>query len=127
MKKAIVPALVLTLGFAATANAATINPANLFGMSEVAQGQLVAHEEAGKAAEHKCAKDKGHKCAADKCAKDKGHKCAADKCSKAKADPKAAPKADLKAGNAGNAKDATHKCAAHKCAAHKCAADKKAH
>ncbi|MBY0403110.1 MAG: hypothetical protein K2X66_04370 [Cyanobacteria bacterium] len=106
--KALVPALVLTLGLSGVAAQANTQADNLFGLKEVsANGLLLAHEEktetkAGEAkeAEHKCAKDKEHKCG-----KEKSHKCAADKCSKEKAH---------KCG-----KEKTHKCAADKCAKEK--------
>jgi hypothetical protein len=113
MKKAIVPALVLTLGVSALAAGSALaeqNDSGLFGLNEVAQnGQLLANHGADhKCGADKCAKDKGHKCAADKgdhAHKDAGHKCAADKCA--------------------SHKDDAHKDAGHKCAADKCGAEKK--
>jgi hypothetical protein len=111
--KALVPALVLTLGLSASAANAFVgtqadNGTSLFGLNEVnAAGVAIANEH----------KDANHKCASDKCAKDKGHHCAADKGAKA-------------ADDHGHGKDASHKCASDKCAkdkGHKCGADKGHH
>lgn len=118
--KQIVPAVALTLGVAASMNAAQAG--SLFQMSEVANnGTLIAeaehhcgaekatHDCAAKKDEHKHeAKDAEHHCAGDKdgehhCAakKDAEHKCAADKV------------------HEHEAKDADHKCAAGACGADK--------